>query len=297
MTHDRVLVTGADGQLGRSVVSAFDQAGWEVSGPGHGVLDITDPQAVRDAVGSATGVVVNSAAWTDVDGCARDPERALEINGTAAGNVAAAARTVGALAVQISTNEVFDGTATRPYREDDEPNPINPYGGSKLAGEFAASAANPRHLIVRTAWIFGPGGSNFPTKILRAAKARMEAGEPLSVVSDEVGNPTWAPDLAAAILWLVVAERSGEAAHGVWHICGEPPVSRFEWARQITTGLGGVDLRPISSADYPRPSRPPLRAVLDTRKAQALGVAELDWRRRSEAFVGALSVWPTTAQG
>ena len=173
MKRGRVVVTGAGGQLGRQLVTAFAAAGWQATGLSHGQLDISDRATLSEEMdGLRPDVVINAAAWTDVDGCARDPERALAVNGSAAGLVAEAAAEVDAVIVQISTNEVFDGQHLARYAEDDEPRPINPYGASKLAGERLVSAANARHLIVRTAWIFGPGGRNFPSKILEAARRK-----------------------------------------------------------------------------------------------------------------------------
>ncbi|MDP9244474.1 MAG: dTDP-4-dehydrorhamnose reductase [Chloroflexota bacterium] len=289
MTSGKIVVTGAAGQLGRQLVTAFRQDGWEVAGRGHAELDLADAGAGQHVAGERANVVINAAAWTDVDGCARDPDRAMQINGIAAGRVAEAAAAGGALSVQISTNEVFDGTAARSYREDDEPNPINPYGASKLAGERAVIGANPRHLIVRTAWIFGPGGRNFPSKIIEAAARQRAAGEPLRVVADEIGNPTWAPDLAKAIHAAVRALLGGQLAPGALHICGEPPVSRFGWAERILEATQDVTLVPVSAAAFPRASRVPLRAVLATDKARALGIGPFDWNAPTSQYAADLA--------
>jgi dTDP-4-dehydrorhamnose reductase len=267
----RVAITGAAGQLGRQLVAAFEAHGHEVRGFSHDDLDITKPAALFDW---DPDVVVNSAAWTDVDGCARDPERAMRINGEAAGAVSAVAAACNALIVQVSTNEVFDGTRDRPYHEDDDPHPINAYGRSKLAGEIAVVAANPRHLIVRTAWLFGPGGTNFVTKILAAATHAADAGQPLRLVSDEIGNPTWTPDLAAAIVSLVTQDDR----RSVVHVAGVPAVSRLGWAQVALEAAGiRVDVDPVAVATFKRASTPPVRAVL----APSAGVTEMDWRPAS----------------
>ncbi len=292
MTPGKIVVTGADGQLGRQLIAAFRQDGWEVAGRGHADLDIAEDGAAEKLTGERPNIVINAAAWTDVDGCARDPDRAMQINGIAAGRIAEAAAAGGALSVQISTNEVFDGTATHAYREDDEPNPINPYGASKLAGERAVIAANPRHLIVRTAWIFGPGGRNFPSKIIEAAARQRAAGEPLRVVGDEIGNPTWAPDLANAIRSAVMAQLGGQLTPGALHICGEPPVSRLGWAEQILASMPELTLAPISADAFPRASRTPLRAVLATDKARSLGIGPLDWRAPTSRYAADLAAVP-----
>jgi dTDP-4-dehydrorhamnose reductase len=273
MTGRRVAVTGAGGRLGAELVRAFEAGGHEVLPLAHPAFDITRPTDLGRVTDWHPEVVVNSAAWTDVDGCARDPERAMRINGKAAGGVAAAAAAAGALSVQVSTNEVFDGTAERPYAEDDEPNPINSYGASKLAGENAVTAANPRHLVVRTAWLFGPLGPSFPSKIREAADRARASGEPLRVVEDEWGNPTWIPWLADSIVALVSGP--SDTSGGTWHLAGDPPTSRLGWAEHVLRG-SEVEILPTRLDDYARPSRPPKRAVLDTRRAGAAGLT-LDW--------------------
>lgn len=281
----RVVVVGAGGQLGAALCDAWQRRGDEVLALRHADLDLAEPDA--GAAGAAAGlaavaafrpdVVLNAAAWTDVDGCARDPERALRINGVGAGLVAAAAAEVGALSGQISTNEVFDGGADRPYREEDEPRPINPYGRSKLAGEEAVREANPRWLVVRTAWLFGGGRPSFPTKIRDAASRAAASGNPLRVVADEVGNPTPVLELARAILELLDLE-----GLGIYHLAGEPPVTRLEWARRCLRDVPGLRLEPISLADYPRPAPVPARAVLDMGRSARLGIGPINW----EASVG-----------
>jgi dTDP-4-dehydrorhamnose reductase len=273
----RVAITGAAGQLGRQLVAAFEAAGHEVRGLTHADFDITAGTGADALRAWRPEVVVNSAAWTDVDGCARDPDRALRVNGEGAGRVADVAAEAGALVVQISTNEVFDGAAERPYRPDDPPSPINAYGSSKLAGERAVAAATPRHLIVRTAWLFGPGGTNFVTKILAAGDRAREAGSALRLVDDEVGNPTWTPDLAAAILHLVSV-----GVRGIVHAAGEPPTSRLGWGRVALDAAGlDVPIEPVSLASFERPSTPPLRAVLEPTP----GLPPMTWEPIARAYV------------
>ena len=277
MTGRRVAVTGAGGQLGGELVRAFGGAGDEVLALGRGDLDITRPSDLDRLVGWHPEVVVNSAAWTDVDGCARDPERAALTNGVAAGEVARAAAAVGALIVQISSNEVFDGTSQRPYHEDDEPSPINPYGASKLAGEVAVARANDRHLIVRTAWLYGAGDRNFPGKIRHAAARALEERKPLLVVFDEWGNPTDVRWLAPAIRRLSELALAGTATLAVYHLAGEPPASRLDWARAILRE-SPVRIEPVPLAEFRRASEVPKRAVLDTTRARDLGIAAHRWR-------------------
>lgn len=199
------------------------------------------------------------------------------INGDAAGAVARAAAAAHALIVQISTNEAFDGTLNRAYTEDDEPNPINPYGISKLAGERSVANANPRHLTVRTAWLYGSGQRNFPGKIRVIAEQMLAESRPLRVVVDEWGNPTDVRWLAPAIVRLVELAMAGAAAFGTYHLAGEPATSRLDWARAILRD-SAVTIEPIRLDEYVRDSRVPSRAILDTRHSRSLGIEPFDWR-------------------
>ena len=281
----RVAITGAGGQLGRQLVAAFERTG-EVIAFGHDDLDLADPRAGRLLADAGADVVVNSAAWTDVDGCAREPERAMELNGRAPGRLAAATN---ALFVQVSTNEVFDGSADVAYGEADAPNPINPYGASKLAGERAVAAAAPRHLIVRTAWLFGPGGRNFVTKILDAAMAAAARGEAIRVVDDEWGNPTPTPALADAIVAAVDAARSRDAFPSIMHLAGQPPATRHTWAERVLDARGSLPTpTPVPGTTFTRPSRVPPRAVLATGLADGLGLPPIDWAAELDRYVTSL---------
>lgn len=278
-----VVVTGAGGQLGRQLVAAFTTAGDRVIGLDRAALDIADPSPTAEILRHEPKVVVNAAAWTDVDGCARDPERAMELNGLAPGRLARAAADAGALFLQVSTNEVFDGQAMQAYAEDAPTAPINPYATSKLAGEQAVAAVGGEHLIVRTAWVFGPGGVNFPSRIVRAALGARERHEPLRVVADELGNPTWAPDLAQRMVAAVAA-----GLRGVLHLAGEPPASRFAWAQLILRDLPGMDIQPIAQSEYQRASAVPPRAVLDISRARAAGLEPMDWRPPTATYAAEL---------
>jgi dTDP-4-dehydrorhamnose reductase len=277
----RVIVTGAAGQLGRQLVRAFAGAGHDVVGLGRSELDLSQPDSGDLIASLRPDIVINAAAWTDVDGCARDPQRAMLLNGEAPGRLAAGGARSGALFVQISTNEVFDGAADRPYAEGDTANPINPYGASKLAGEKSVAEAAPRHLIVRTAWLFGPGGSNFVTKILAAADRAAQRGEALTVVADECGNPTWTPALADAIAGLATSNQSD----GIVHLAGQPATSRLEWARvAIEVARPGITVEPITRAAFPRPSNAPARALLRPTD----GLAELTWVEETRTYARSL---------
>lgn len=264
----RVAVTGAAGQLGRELVRAFTTNGARVVALTRPAFALEDPSLpVR------LDLVVNAAAWTDVDGCARDPERAILLNGVAAGRLAQAARAAGARFVQVSTNEVFDGAEPRAYAEGDTTNPINPYGVSKVAGERLAREAYPEAIIVRTAWVYG-GPRSFPTRILAAARRMADEGRTLRVVVDEVGNPTPAAELADRIVRLAARDA---APPPVIHLAGEPPTSRHAWAARLVAAAGLPTPLPIALRDYARDSTPPPHAVLDTSLSRSLDLA-IRWR-------------------
>jgi dTDP-4-dehydrorhamnose reductase len=280
--HQRIAVLGAGGQLGRQFVLAFQRSGAEVIAFNHGDLELADPTAGTRVIRAKPKLVVNAAAWTDVDACARDPSRAMEINGHAPGRLARAAAEIGAKFVQMSTNEVFAGDGDAPYQEDDDSHPVNPYGASKLEGELSVAASGADYLIVRTAWIFGPDATNFPSKIVAAADRHAATGVPLRVVEDEWGNPTWAPDLARAIGAAVDL-----GAWGTLHLAGEPATTRFGWAQQILDGMG-VRLEAIPGSAYERPAPVPRKAVLDVSRARTLGIASMDWRPPSALYAAQL---------
>jgi len=285
----RVAITGAAGQLGRQLVDAFGVAGHDVRPLSRPDFDITNPSHRVRLAAWHPEIVVNAAAWTDVDGCAKEPARAMGVNGDAAGAVAEVAAACGAFVVQVSTNEVFDGKLDRPYREDDEPQPINAYGASKLAGERAVARANGRHLIVRTAWLFGPGGTNFVSKILAAAERAAQAGEPMRIVEDEWGNPTWTPDLAALIVELSIRGTVSTIVHAV----GQPATSRLGWATVAFDAAGiEVPVQPVALATFERASTPPPRAVL----RPSAELPEMDWRPVTARYAAELASLSASAR-
>lgn len=265
----RVLVTGAKGQLGRQLMTAF--AGNELLGLDLPEDDLCAPGAISRVADWRPDLVVHSAAFTDVDGCEQNPDRAFQVNAVATQNVALGAQAAGAALVYVSSNEVFDGTRRDPYREWDAPNPSSVYARSKAAGEqVVRDLLNGRFYIARIAWLFGPGGNNFVTKILAGA-AKHGA---LNVASDEFGNPTYAPDLAAAIVKLAASGR-----FGIYHLTNSGFCSRYDFARAIMklAGKPEVPVTPILSAQWPRPSRPPLHALLANTNAAALGLVLRPW--------------------
>jgi dTDP-4-dehydrorhamnose reductase len=255
----RLLVTGAAGMLGRDVVAAAGDAGLQVAALARGDLDITDASAVRAAILAARPeAVINCAAWTDVDGAEADEEAATAVNGSGAGNVAAAAAEAGAHMVHVSTDYVFDGEASHPYTEAARPGPRSAYGRSKLAGEHAVAAAHPAAAIVRASWLFGPHGRNFVDTMLRLGAERDE----IAVVDDQVGCPTYTGHLAPA---LVTIAEGGPA--GVLHVAGGGRCSWLELAEATFDEAGlTCSVRPQSTAALGRPApRPAFSALASTR--------------------------------
>jgi dTDP-4-dehydrorhamnose reductase len=221
----KVLVTGAAGMLGRDVMLAAGNAGHDIVGFGRSELDVTDAAGLEKKFDlERPDVVINCSAWTDVDGAESAEEDAFAVNGSGAGNVAAAAAKVGASVVYVSTDYVFDGAKGSPYVESDQPAPLSAYGRTKLAGEEATAAANKRHFIVRSAGLFGVGGSNFVATMLRLAA---DHGEVL-VVRDQVGSPTYTWHLAYGIVRLIEG-----IEFGLHHMAAAGKCSWYEFAREI----------------------------------------------------------------
>lgn len=256
----KLLVTGAAGMLGRDVMLAAGNAGHDVIGFGHTELDITSADAVNAKVEQERpAVVINCAAWTDVDGAEENEDGALAVNGTGAGVVAAAAATVGASVVYVSSDYVFDGAKGSPYVETDQPGPLSAYGRTKLAGEEATAAANKRHFVVRSSWLFGIGGSNFVETMLRLAA---DHGEVL-VVRDQVGSPTYTWHLAYGIVRLIEG-----VEFGIHHMAAAGSCSWYEFAREIFE-QANVDCKVLSATTemLGRPApRPPYSALVSQRE-------------------------------
>jgi dTDP-4-dehydrorhamnose reductase len=280
----KVLVTGREGQLVRSLVErARDRPGLEVVTAGRPAVDLEQPGSLRAAVrAAAPDLVINAAAYTAVDQAEREPERAFRINADAAGEAAAAARETGARIIQLSTDYVFDGTGTRPWRPDDGTAPLGVYGASKLAGEEQVRAGSPQHLIVRTAWVYSPFGRNFVRTMLRLAAERDE----VRVVADQRGGPTNALDLADGLLHVASAWASGSdtGLGRTMHFAGQEPCSWAVLGEAVfaaSARLDGPSARvvPIGSADYPTPAQRPANSVLDCRDFEvAFGWPMPRWR-------------------
>ena len=260
----RLLVTGAGGMLGRAVVEAATRHGHDVRGCARADLDVTDAAATRRAIASARPhAVVNCAAFTDVDGAESHRRSAEAVNARGAGNVAAAAAEIGALVVHVSTDYVFDGSKREPWVESDRVAPLGVYGETKVAGERAVADANPAHAIARTAWLFGAGGRNFVDTMLALGAQRGE----VSVVTDQIGCPTWTGHLAGALVQL--AGRPAEP--GIHHIAGGGSCSWYEFALEIFA-RARIDCRvlPATSDEFPRPAARPAYSVLGTERRDPL---------------------------
>jgi dTDP-4-dehydrorhamnose reductase len=261
----KVLVTGAGGMLGRDVVLAAGNAGHAVAGFGHTELDVADPGALSARFElERPDMVINCAAWTDVDGAeeSEEEEGALAVNGAGAGNVAAAAAEVGASVVYVSSDYVFDGSKGAPYVETDQPAPLSAYGRTKLAGEEATAAANKRHFVVRSSWLFGIGGSNFVETMLRLASTQNE----VLVVRDQVGSPTYTWHLAYGIVRLIEG-----IEFGIHHMAAAGACSWYDFAREIFE-QATVECRVLSGTTemLGRPAPRPAYSALASQREHAI---------------------------
>ena len=273
----RIVITGGRGQLGRELARALCTE--------HDVLsldlpecDITQRTEIDCVASHLPDLVLHCAAMTDVDGCARDPVAAYRANALGTHNVAIACQRANAAMLYISTNEVFDGTKDAPYFEWDEPRAINPYGASKLAGERYVQLLLDHFYIVRTAWLYSVGRNNFIAKVIARAK---EKGQ-LAYVDDEIGNPTYAPDLARAIAELIETNH-----YGIYHLVGEGAASRYDWAANSLhrAGLSHVPITRAKLADYKRASTPPHNGALaNFVAANTLGIKLRPWQDALEEY-------------
>lgn len=258
----RTIVFGSKGQLGRDLCARFGRDG-EVFAADLPEVDIAEFAAVEEFVRlTRPDLVINAAAYTGVEAAEDDPATAFRVNETGAGNIARASARAGAPVVYYSTDFVFDGEKHRPYVPEDAPAPLCVYAESKLAGEKATRENNDRHCIIRTAWLYGPGGNNFVEKILRAAQTRPS----LSVVEDEVGSPTYTLDLAEATAALASA-----GATGTYHVVNSGSCSRYAFARAIVK-LAGLDtpVEPCTAGAFPMKAKRPLYSVLSNDKYETL---------------------------
>ncbi len=280
---DSILIVGRNGQVSRSLDEALKRVGRGVVTVGRPEVDLCDLQSVSQAILAARPkIVVNAAAYTAVDGAEDERETAYAVNARGAEAVALAAAEADAAIIHFSTDYVFDGTKHMPYVETDAVAPTGVYGESKLAGERLVAAANPRHVILRTAWVFSPFGSNFAKTMLRLNGERSE----ISVVADQHGNPTYAPDLAnlaSAIMNRLAAAAPDPRLYGTFHAVNSGETTWCAFARAIIDGAAErgarrASIRPIATRDYATKVRRPAYSVLSTRKlTDVYGIALRPW--------------------
>lgn len=280
----RWLIAGAGGMLGTDLRDALLAEGEEVLAFSRSDLDVTDPGAVHAAVGRAKpAVIVNCAAYTRVDAAESDEAAAEAINATAVRALAAAANETASLLIQISTDFVFDGSHQSPYEPGDTTHPLSVYGRTKLGGETAARTA-ARHIVLRTSWLFGRNGPNF----VEAIRNQIARGtNPLRVVDDQRGRPTYTPHLAKAVIRLSRAAAS-PGAQGIFHYADADECTWFEFARAIVGDLRAeTTVVPVSSSEFPRPAVRPAYSVLSTRRYELVTGAHPDsWRDGLRDYLG-----------
>jgi dTDP-4-dehydrorhamnose reductase len=266
----RALVIGASGLLGRVLLEEWCSD--EVAGASSQDGDLRSPEQMQQLLARfRPDVTVLTAAYTDVDGCERDPQRAHEVNCQGAVNVALAARSCGSRLLFLSTDYVFDGSKTTPYAPNDPVSPINVYGRSKAEAEQRIQEVLPECCIVRTSWLFGAVGRCFPNTILELAQTRKQ----LSVVDDQRGSPTWNRDLAHAIIHLA---RLG--SRGIVHVTNQGDCTWYQFACEVVraAALKDVNIAPVTTAEFPRPARRPAYSVLSTAAMEAHGIKMRPWR-------------------
>ncbi|MGI8483532.1 MAG: dTDP-4-dehydrorhamnose reductase [Thermomicrobiales bacterium] len=292
--RERVLVTGAAGQLGRYLRVALERAGYQVIGlgskPSEGVdvvANIRDLPVLANVVGDTSPLIlIHCAAYTDVDGCELDPELAMAVNATGSANVANVASDAGIWMLGLGTDFVFSGNGGAPYSERAKPDPISMYGSSKLAGERAILDADPSFAVARTSWVYGGAGKHFPRTVLNVVKQR--GG--MEVVDDEIGNPTFAGDLANALVQLMLHRPTG-----IFHLSNEGSVSRFGLARAVVAAAGGEPgvITPTTTeaflAKYPLPAKRPANSSMANNRAAALGIRLPGWEDAVDRYVPRLA--------
>ncbi|MGY8774343.1 dTDP-4-dehydrorhamnose reductase [Spongiibacter tropicus] len=279
----RVLLTGANGQLGRCVQDLFIRSEYELIALGHTALDIGDADAVSSIIAELRPkAIINAAAYTAVDRAEAEPELAAQINTVGPGNLARAAEKIDALLIHISTDYVFDGRKMTPYVETDATNPQGVYGKTKLDGERLVKQLCEKHIILRTAWVFSEYGNNFMKTMLRLSRER----DSLNVVADQIGCPTYAGDIAIACRALCDAQSRDRVHHGLYHYGGDNALSWHDFAVEIfrkAVELGVLARQPqlleISSNQYPTLAKRPVYSVLDSAKfASRYSVPASDWK-------------------
>ena len=278
----KVLIVGSRGMLGSDLMAVFsrDPGGYEAIGVDLPEVDIVQPESCSCIIGDLRpDVVINAAALTCVDDCETQPESAMCVNGDGVGNIAAAAAAFGALFIHYGTDYIFDGSKTGGYTEDDIPEPASIYGKSKLLGEELARRNSPRHILIRVSWLFGANGTNFIRTVVNAARK----GNPLRVVNDQHGSPTYTKDVAAQTLKMMEA-----GCLGTYHVTNngvctwyDLAVKSIAWAK-----ISNVFVTPVASSEYPRPAHRPTNSILIDTRLGRNGVARLrHWQDAAREYV------------
>ena len=276
----KILVAGASGQVAQSLADLGNQSQQDIIAFGRPNLDITDRASITRLIDQhMPDIVINAAAYTAVDKAEDEPELARAVNAAGAENVATATADAGIPVIHISTDYVFDGSASEPYTEGDETSPLGVYGSTKLEGEMSVADVNPKHIIARTSWVYSPFGHNFLKTMLRLAKDRDE----VSVVDDQLGSPSYAPDIAKALVSVASEVFAGNEAWGIYNLTNGGIGSWADFAIEIfraSSEQGGpsANVTRIPSSAYPTPAERPKYSKLDTtRIANTFGVQMPDW--------------------
>jgi len=297
MCKTKILVTGSSGMLGIDLTlllrRTYDVIGIDIvksNNPDCGaedfiMCDITDRQAVVDTIKKSNAdIVLHTAAWTDVDGCELDKENAMKINAEGTHNIALGCKEINATMFYISSDFVFDGTKKEPYIEEDESNPLNIYGLSKLKGEESVQKEFGRYFIVRTSWLFGKNGENFVDIILDKAERKKE----LRIVMDQFGSPTFTKDLSAALEKLISFSLKDKALGGIYHFSNSGSCSWYKYAEEILkiAGRSEAKLLPITSAELDRPAtRPPMSVLNIDKYSELCGERPRDWQSALQDYL------------
>ena len=278
----KILILGSQGQLGRCLYDQFSQTDYELIYHSRADTDIADlTETSENLIALNPDIVVNATAYTAVDLAETHESLAYQVNHFAVDNLAKQCEKIGSFLIHVSTDYVFDGTASRPYKEEDKTNPKSVYGASKLAGEIAIQRTDCRFLIIRTSWVFSEYGNNFFKTMLRLGAER----ETLSIVGDQIGCPTYAQDIASLIVDLIPRIEKGSVESGVYHFCGDTACSWYQFAKEIFAQADQLGYRTpkqvqsIATKDYPTPAKRPGYSVFDCTKIEnTFNISRSNWR-------------------
>lgn len=283
MNNPSILIIGSNGQLGSDMVMLSKQAGFNVSEIDFPQIDITDlSMTERCIIDFKPDYVINCAAYTAVDDCETHQETAFAVNALGAQNIALSAKKAGAVMIHISTDYVFDGNKTSPYLEQDQTAPLTAYGKSKLEGERLIAASCEKYQIFRIAWLYGINGNNFVKTIRNVAQKKMQQKQPLTVVNDQFGTPTYTREVCAQVLKMIT-----QPYYGIFHCTNEGYCSWHDFALEIISAAGiDVELVPCTTEDFPRPAPRPHYSVLENANLKKLNMNIMkDWKEAFKSFL------------